>query len=338
MNCILVGTGFGAVHSRWLHEVSGVHIGALIYKSDRQQAQRLQADHDIGVISTDAKATLGQTKFDLMAIVSPPDTHLEYLRLAVDAGIPVVVDKPLAENLSSATMMRAVSHESAEPVFTFFQWRLHPAALRLREICVAGRLGSLSHIDAQFEHDFLAGNITTSLWRHGIETAGAGSLGDMGVHLFDLLRFVTGRDWAVTRASLGLAHPRRESLQGLIACTADDFADVHLASPTCGMTGRVLTNRAALGSRRLSLRVFGKAGAAGATFDPETGAATLILSPDGAATETERTRAGSFNPYRPIIATLRGTDTQGAIPACIEDGFAAQSMMGAALSAASCPS
>ena len=237
MKCIIVGTGFGSVHATWLHALADVKIDTLIYRSNKSKASTIRSEYDIPNISTDLAQTLQTDQFDLLSIVSPPDSHADYLRLGVAAGIPVVIDKPLAQSLEDAEVVHALAEGHRQDVYVFFQWRLHSAVLRLKELVTSGVLGRLTHFAAAFDHDFLAKNETQWPWRHQYDSAGGGSLGDMGVHLFDLLRFITSQEWVVTGAATGLAHPKRMAKQGSIQCVADDFAHVKLKADQGETTG-----------------------------------------------------------------------------------------------------
>lgn len=333
MNCVLVGTGFGAVHSAWLGAIPGVRVGAIIYNSDCARAKRLQTEHGVAEVGTDLREALSRSLYDLVVIVSPPSTHVAHLRAAVEAGVPVVLDKPVADGPAAAQEIARLSRATSGQNFTFFQWRLHPVALRLRELC-ASEIGDLSHASTGFEHDFLALNATNWPWRHSIQAAGGGSLGDMGVHLFDLLRAVTRREWRVVSAQSGVAYPERHGPEGPVPCDADDFADVHLAAAG-GTTARVTTSRVAYGSRRIWMRLYGRSGLASAAIDPEAGTATLSWTSAGRGPVDEHFGPSEgFNPYVPIVARLRGEDTGNAVPATVEDGLVVQSLMSAAVAAA----
>ncbi len=319
------------MHIAWLQSIREVDLQSLIYRNDRERAASLQAAHGIPRTFDNLPDALRAGPLDLVSIVSPPESHAACVRTVVAAGVPVVLDKPLAQNLPDAEAIHALAEAQTAPVFVFFQWRLHPAAQKLRVLLERNAFGALTHVDATFDHDFLARNQTNWPWRHQDSTAGAGSLGDMGVHLFDLIRFVSGQEWAVTGALTGVAHPRRQTGGRLIDCTADDFAQVMLRATAGGQTASVRTSRVSLGRRAIALRVYGEAGVGAVTFDPETGTAVLTVQ-TYADSRTEEFE--SANPYEPIIASLRGQSRKGTMPARTADGLAAQRLMTAAVLAA----
>ncbi len=337
MKCMIVGAGFGAMHSYWLNTFDDVEIAALIYSNDDKNASQLKQKYNISRIGTNMASVLKSDAFDLISIVSPPITHTEYLRTAFDAKVPVVLDKPIAESLSAMQDIEALAAGSDTKAYTFFQWRLHPAFQRLAAILQSGELGDVGHIDAEFAHGFLAAPATSWPWRHRSETAGGGSLGDLGVHLFDLLRFVSGSEWTVTAALCGVAHSKRQGPEGPLACHTDDFADVRLIASGKPTTAKIATTRVALGEAQIKLRLFGTKGVAVVLLDPETTGAKLIVKTGDGEPDITEFRAGEFNPYGPILAALNGDTEAATRPASIADGVAAQKLMCAAVAASQIP-
>lgn len=332
MKCAVVGTGFGAVHVAWLQSIQGVEVDSLVYGSDQPKAEAMKTKHSIPRMFDNMSEALGAGDLDLVSIVSPPETHAACIRTAIEAGVPVVIDKPLAQNLPDAEAIHALVGTIDRPVYVFFQWRLHAAVLTLKSLLDQSALGAVSHIDATFEHDFLAANETLWPWRHQYTTAGAGSLGDMGVHLFDLIRFVTGEEWIVDEALTGVAHPCRQMGDQKIDCIADDFAQVSLRTIRGSMSASVKTSRVSLGHRSITLRVYGDAGIAAVDLDPETGTASMTTQMTGLGPRSQKFE--SSNPYEPILDALQGHSISGALPAHTADGLAAQKLMTAAVLAA----
>ncbi len=331
MKCAVVGTGFGGVHVAWLNDLPGVDVTSLIYRTDRSRAASLQAVHNIPNVFECISDALQAGPLDFISIASPPETHVECVRSAIAFGVPIVLDKPLAQNLEEAEIIHALARTQDTPIFVFFQWRLHPAAQKLKVLLDQNALGVVTHVDATFDHDFLAGNETNWPWRHQETSAGAGSLSDMGVHLFDLVRFVTGQEWTVVGALIGVAHLRRRAGARIIECAADDFAQVSLRASSSPLTARVTTSRISMGHRSIAIRVYGEDGVAAVTFDPETGAASLLVQ---TVNDTCTQDIESSNPYEMILESLSGQSRNGTMPACTSDGLAAQKLMAAAVLAA----
>jgi predicted dehydrogenase len=211
-----------------------------------------------------------------------------------------------------------------------FQWRCHPATAAARDLVVGGRIGSIVVADLTFHHDFLAGPSTDCQWRHDAATAGAGTLADQAVHMFDLLPWLTGKQWAIDSAAAAVAFPSRTSGAGdTVAGETDDIAMAHLREVGGAGLARVLTSRISTGLRQWKAVLTGTAGTVTVVADPDDGSARLTIS--GGSDRVRDFGPESMNPYVQLLGgpagTLRGPS--------FEDGLAAQQLLHAAQSAAS---
>ncbi|RJQ76771.1 gfo/Idh/MocA family oxidoreductase [Pseudonocardiaceae bacterium YIM PH 21723] len=95
--------------------------------------------------STDLAALLGQRP-DLVFVHAPTAHHVPILTTLLDAGIPVYVDKPLAENLSDSTALANRAAERGLLLAVGFNRRFAPAYLRARDRILES--GPIEHITA----------------------------------------------------------------------------------------------------------------------------------------------------------------------------------------------
>lgn len=226
--------------------------------------------------------------------------------------------------------MAATKNDPSKGVVTF-QWRHHPGVASLRKSLASGMLGTLSHLDIRHHHDFLAAQETGCLWRHRSDAAGAGTLGDQGVHLFDLMRFITGLEWSVVTAVGHQMWPTRTYRGEMVACETEDVADVTLQVARGSQRAFLHTSRVATGVRALQIRIYGTQGTLELDLHPDSGSGTLRLQQStGAAASVETYHSSSMNPYPAIISA----DHTNIHPhtALFADGLAAQSLLEAAAS------
>jgi predicted dehydrogenase len=73
-----------------------------------------------------------------------------------------------------------------------FNYRRVPALALARQYVEAGRIGTIRHFRAVYLQDWLADPGAPMTWRMQAERAGSGALGDLGAHIVDLARFLTG--------------------------------------------------------------------------------------------------------------------------------------------------
>lgn len=144
---------------------------------------------------------IADPRVDALVVATPPGAHPEAILAAVEAGKPVLTEKPLAATLNQALALAAALPEGAR-VMVAQTLRWTPALLEAR-----ARLGALGEIHRvriaqRLEPSPLA-------WQRDPAMAGGGSVTLTGVHGFDLLRWLIGVDpervSARTRSLLG--HP-----------------------------------------------------------------------------------------------------------------------------------
>jgi predicted dehydrogenase len=322
---MLVGTGFGETHLDWLSEIPGASVTALCYQQNGDHARQLADRYRIPQVSPDPGAVLGSGDVDAMAVVTPPATHEPLIMAGLSAGLRVCTDKPLAADSQGARRLALAGASHPGRTMVTFQWRANPMLRRLRELCTQGQLGRPLLAEFEFHHDFLAGPGTRWPWRHDRGVAGAGALGDQGVHLFDLLQWLLPSQWTVTAGTVMLAWPNREWNGELVSCHTEDIANIQLADEGAGTVARVTVSRISAGFREVRVTIHGMTGTARCAISPEDGSGLLVTSglDDGSPTVSEY---GPYpmNPYRDFAAGRPGI-------ADFADGYAAQLLMEEAL-------
>ncbi|MEM5368742.1 Gfo/Idh/MocA family oxidoreductase [Paraburkholderia azotifigens] len=274
-------------------------------------------------------------EIDAVAIVTPPATHEFLIEAGLACGVSVVTDKPLASNAQIARRLAARALATGNKACVLFQWRGHPAFHEARRVCAANTLGRVLHVETRFHHDFLFGPATSWPWRHSADEAGAGALGDQGVHLFDLLRYALPRQWHVRAAVTGKAWNVRLARSFPVVCETEDFVDVLLTESASGAQARLFASRVDPGRRELTLAIHGTDGSLCITLDPDSGNGQSVLTASGNAVHIEHAGV-DINPYPAICQQLSaGTVAVESDVASFDDGLAAQVFVEEVLSLAS---
>ncbi|WP_246045320.1 Gfo/Idh/MocA family protein [Rubellimicrobium roseum] len=134
---------------------------------------------------------------DAVSIVTPNHMHAEPAIAFLEAGIHVICDKPLAATPEQARRIaEAVNGAKARFILTH-NYTGYPLIRQAREMIERGELGEIRLVQAEYAQDWLTesvekGDNKQAAWRTNPEMAGAGALGDIGTHAFNLLSFVTG--------------------------------------------------------------------------------------------------------------------------------------------------
>lgn len=120
-----------------------------------------------------------------LIVATPPATHLAVAELALRAGVPVLVEKPLAPSMAGIPELEAIAATSRGTLMMGFSRRYWTPVRELREIVT-------SRLPLRFEAARLVISSNTEAWS---AISGVGDpLEDLGPHQLDTLRFVFGRD------------------------------------------------------------------------------------------------------------------------------------------------
>jgi predicted dehydrogenase len=176
----LAGAGF---HAPLIASTPGLAVATVVTRNPerREQAQR---DHGARVLPTPDELWRCADEHDFVVVATPNDAHVPLAERALDAGLAVVVDKPLAPSAAEAAAL--VEHARAGgtllTVFHNRRWDSdHLTLLALRE---EGKLGDVLRYESRFER--WRPEPRTDAWREttGPRTGG-GVLLDLGTHLVD---------------------------------------------------------------------------------------------------------------------------------------------------------
>jgi predicted dehydrogenase len=129
---------------------------------------------------------------DLVSVHSPPFLHAAHVRLALAGGRPAVLcDKPFGQHAAESAHLLADAEAAGTRHFVNFEFRHHPARLRLHELITAGVVGEVRHI-AWVHHT--AGS-TQPMRSHGWlfrRDCGGGWIGAWASHAVDTVRWLLG--------------------------------------------------------------------------------------------------------------------------------------------------
>jgi predicted dehydrogenase len=168
---------------------------AAICGRDRAAAESAAARLGWAATETDWRALIARDDVQLIDIAAPGSLHAPVAIAALQAGKHVLCEKPLANTLAEAERMSAAADAafpSGARAMVGFNYRRVPALALARRLVEQGRIGTLRHVRAVYLQDWLVDPDSPLTWRLQAERAGSGALGDLGAHIVDLARFLTG--------------------------------------------------------------------------------------------------------------------------------------------------
>ncbi|MBK9126658.1 MAG: Gfo/Idh/MocA family oxidoreductase [Phycisphaerales bacterium] len=144
--------------------------------------------------STAWKEIVRSPEIHLVDVTTPNSMHADQAIMALSAGKHVACEKPLAHTLKDARAMKNAAARARKcRTFVWFNYRRCPAVALAHRLVQEGRLGRLYHLRASYLQSW-GGPQTPLVWRFQKKYAGYGAHGDLGAHIIDLARFITGQE------------------------------------------------------------------------------------------------------------------------------------------------
>jgi predicted dehydrogenase len=203
MKAAVIGTGFmGAVHGQAI-QTNGIELVGFA-GSSLEKAESIASTFR-GAKGFENLEDLLAAKPDVLHVCTPNNTHLEFAKAAIERGISVVVEKPLATSLADALQLMQLAGQvnvTAVP----FVYRYNAIVLELRKRIQQNKTNNLWLLHGSYLQDWLAASMTTN-WRSNSAAGGpTRAFGDIGVHWFDLMEFVTGHRVTKLSATMSNVH------------------------------------------------------------------------------------------------------------------------------------
>jgi scyllo-inositol 2-dehydrogenase (NADP+) len=181
----LIGYGLaGSVfHAPLVAATEGLTLDTVVTSSPERQDQARAEHPDIRIAATPDQLFDRADDLDLIVIASPNRTHVPLATTALKAGLPVVVDKPIAGTAAEARDLAALADSRGVLLSVFQNRRWDNDFLTLRKLIDEGELGDVWRFESRYERwrPQLKGG-----WREsGDPTEIGGLLYDLGSHVVD---------------------------------------------------------------------------------------------------------------------------------------------------------
>ncbi|HEV7606564.1 MAG TPA: Gfo/Idh/MocA family oxidoreductase [Steroidobacteraceae bacterium] len=257
------GAFIGAVHRMAARLDGRYQLLAGVFSSDAEKTKRsaiaLGVDPARAYPSVDAMLKAEAARPDgieVVSIVTPNHVHYVQSAACLEAGLDVICDKPLTTNLADAEKLVALAAAKKRLLGVTFNYTGYPMIRHAKQLIADGLIGKLRVVQAEYPQGWLATALEKTgqkqaSWRTDPKLAGAGALGDIGSHSFQLAEFVTGAKVSEVAADVSAIVPGR---------AIDDNVNVLLRFAD-GARGSLWASQVAIGKLNSHrLRVYGEAG------------------------------------------------------------------------------
>ncbi|MER5310702.1 Gfo/Idh/MocA family oxidoreductase [Streptomyces sp. NPDC002773] len=311
MEIAIVGTKRGSVHARWIAQCPEFSVTAVACSQDTEAATEVvRTYHPHAEVTTDALSLIRHGRIDAVAITTPTHSRHELVSEALDRGLLVMCEAPLAASRQSALELAELAYARDARTVVSFHLRENPALRHTRQALADGAIGRLLALDIDLHDD--------------VHTRSAGDdvLTELGTHAFDLVPWLTRTGlWEVSSAWM----PGHDAEPGAV----DDFAQAELRTIGHPTRARVMVSRTGGTRPQLFVTAHGSLGVIRVRVDTADGSGLFTLS-TGARDAQQLFGAHSMNPYRRLVDHL---DTGIRPEPGFDDGLAALALVDAALKA-----
>jgi len=339
----VIGTSWWAdlEHLPGLHARPDVDLVALCGRNP-ERLEAMAAKYNVRQTFTDWQRMVARAGLDVLVIATPNVLHYPQAMAAIESGMHIICEKPLAMNVRQAREMAARADAAGVKTLTFFTHRAIAAAAHIKRLIGEGFLGQPYQVNAMYFSDSNLDPQKPLAWRMVRAQAGYGILGDIGSHVIDLARWWLG---GFSRVAAQWQTAIRERPGGV--ADADDACSF-LAQLACGAQGVFQASKLIAGRGNYQrVELYGSKGALIYEAEPgydETwegrvyagrsdahGLKPMRLPKELAAgLNTTDNQAGRNEAHRrltdPFFAAIR---TGGAVSPDFHDGAAAQAILDA---------
>jgi predicted dehydrogenase len=256
------GSFIGAMHRQSARLDDRYEIVTGILSSDPEKSK--QAAKELGFASDRLYANVTEMLdaevarpdgIDVVAIMTPNDSHYEYSMAALERGIDVICDKPMTNTLEEAESLHKKVQDTGLVFCLTHNYTGYPMVRQAKAMVMDGQLGTIRLIQVEYVQGGKADEtrvFSPEDWKFDPVRGGPSRvMGDIGTHAHNLTGFITDLEVEEVAAEIGAIVPNR---------TIHDFAGALLRFDN-GARGSFWVTQAAAGVENcLRIRVSGNQG------------------------------------------------------------------------------
>ncbi len=256
------GSFIGGMHRQAARLDNRYELVTGVFSSNAEKSK--QAAQELGIVPNRRYATVSEMlesenhredKIDVVAILTPNDSHFEYAMAALDVGFDVICDKPMTNTLEEAEALHQKVEDTGLVFCLTHNYTGYPLVRQAKAMVQAGELGEIRLVQVEYVQGGKADESSPDpedSWKYDPVRGGPSRvMSDIGTHAHNLARFITSLEVSEVSAEMGAIVPNR---------IIDDYAGALLRFEN-GARGSFWVTQAAAGVENgLRIRVSGTQG------------------------------------------------------------------------------
>jgi len=191
---ILGAGGISNAHSAAVKDSGDTLRISCVIDTNKENARKLADEHGAAAFDSAQQffdaVDAGEATVDGIVICTPPTVRIEPIRAALERGIPVLTEKPVAMNAEDASRVAEIAAAHPDTLFgVAYCHRFAPPIIAMKQLVAEGKIGRLTRFENTFAfyHPPMA-----ERWMSDPAVSGGGSFIDTGCHSLDLFRYLVG--------------------------------------------------------------------------------------------------------------------------------------------------
>ena len=215
------GSFIGAMHRQAARRDDRYEIVTGVFSSDPEKSK--QAGHDLGMDPDRLYSSVQEMLevessrddgIDVVAIMTPNDSHFEYSVAALERGFDVICDKPMTNTLEEAEALHKKVQETGLVFCLTHNYTGYPMVRQAKAMVQEGQLGTIRLVQVEYVQGGKADESKpmpeVMTWKYDPVRGGPSRvMGDIGTHAHNLTRFITGLEVDEVAAEVGNIVPDR---------------------------------------------------------------------------------------------------------------------------------
>lgn len=229
LRVVIIGYGLGGAvfHAPLVAATAGMTVAGIVTTDPVRQQQAHERYPQAALLMSADEVWSQPGRFDVVVVTTPNRWHAPFGMAALRAGLPVVIDKPVALTVSEVQALIDLSQETAQPVIPFQNRRWDGDFLTIRQLIQNDRLGPITSFTSHFDRYRPA---PQGKWRDdGDPATGGGLLYDLGSHLIDQATQLFGPPQTVYAEVRQVRPGTQVDDDGFVALTFASGVTAHLA-------------------------------------------------------------------------------------------------------------
>ena len=199
LHVAVIGTGMGRYHMEGFTQCPGVKLEA-VCDLNRPEAEAFAQKYGARYVFTDLRDIWSLKGLDAVGIAIPNHLHAPVAIEAMEAGLHVFCEKPMATNAADAERMVATARRTGKRLMIDMSNRFRPQSMAAHRMLENGEFGEIYYARSTWIrrrgmpviHFAPGGSMGRGAWFVSRAQAGGGALFDIGVHVFDLTWWLMG--------------------------------------------------------------------------------------------------------------------------------------------------